>query len=285
MKLALGTVQFGMPYGVANTGGQVESNQVIKILKLASKCGVTTLDTAIGYGESESCLGTAGIEGWRIITKLPEIPSDSGNVPDWIENQFRMSLNRLKVDRIAGLMLHRPQQLLEPKGGQVWAKLKALKSSGQVERIGYSIYDPKELDRLWERYKPDIIQAPYSIFDQRLKTCGWLQKLRDNEVEVHVRSVFLQGLLLMEREQRPEKFKRWDETWDLWESWLKENNLTALQACISWVKFEENIDCFVAGVDSEEQLKQILAVTKDVKKAISPSNFSFDDELINPSKW
>jgi len=285
MKLALGTVQFGLPYGVANTDGQVTENTAKQILHRAKEAGINTLDTAIGYGNSEQCLGNVGVDDWRIITKLPAVPEECSCVRDWVSEQFKGSLGRLGVNHVTGLMLHRPKQLLESNGQDLWTTMQTLKEKGLVEKIGFSIYEPAELDQLWLDFQPDIIQAPYNILDQRLKTSGWLQKLNEHGVEVHVRSIFLQGLLLMKKKQRPEKFNRWNSLWETWDQWMAEQQLTPLEACLGFAITEATIDRVVVGVDNLLQLGQILeSLTKELSQ-IPQELIVTDQNLINPSSW
>ena len=265
MKLALGTVQFGQSYGIANTEGQIDINAILSILKLAKENNVNTLDTAILYGNSEQRLGECGVEDWRIVTKLPPIPKQCMNVEQWILEQVEGSLFRLNTNSILGLMLHSPLQLLEKNGSIVWGTLTELKSRGIIEKIGYSVYQPKELDLLWSEFRPDIIQAPYNILDRRLKSSGWLDKLVNNEIEVHVRSIFLQGLLLMSKENRPAKFDQWNKLWDLWDNWLQEQGVSAIEACLKFVLSEKGIDFSVIGIDSKKQFDEILSVVRNQK--------------------
>jgi aryl-alcohol dehydrogenase-like predicted oxidoreductase len=283
--LALGTVQFGLDYGVSNYEGQVTENDVVKILQYAKENGINTLDTAVGYGNSETCLGNIGIEGWRVITKLPEVPKDCDDIDGWINKQIEESLGRLRVKSVTGLMLHRPMQLLEKKGENIWQALNSLKESKIIGKIGFSIYDPSELDKLLDNFKPDIIQAPFNIFDQRLKTSGWLKRLYQHRVEIHIRSVFLQGLLLMPSTERPSKFNRWEKLWTEWEEWTGNNKMTPLEACLGFVKREEMIDSIVIGVNSVLQLKEILVTPKNNITKIPKSLITTDQNLINPTNW
>jgi aryl-alcohol dehydrogenase-like predicted oxidoreductase len=285
MKLALGTVQFGLPYGVANQQGQVTEDEATKILKYAKESNIDTLDTAIGYGDSEQCLGDVGVENWEIITKLPVIPKDCEDVDEWIKNEFSESLKRLKIKRIKGLMLHQPIQLLESIGDRIWSTLQTLKQSGLVEKVGFSIYEPQELKQLWTDFQPDIVQAPFNVLDQRLKISGWLEKLHNNNVEVHVRSIFLQGLLLMKKDSRPEKFIQWNTIWKVWDSWLEEVKMSPLEASLGFVNSESMIDRNVVGVDSLKQLKEIIACSDLQIKDIPIEITTTDQNLINPSNW
>ena len=113
MKIALGTVQFGTHYGIANTNGQVEKSEAKDILNYAKSFGIDTIDTAISYGLSEQCLGEIGVDDYQVITKLPEIPDDYGNLRIWVERHVKESLNTLGVETLSGLLLHRPNQLLD----------------------------------------------------------------------------------------------------------------------------------------------------------------------------
>ena len=285
MKLALGTVQFGLPYGIANQLGQVSESEMASILMYAKEFNIVTLDTAIGYGDSEQSLGKIGVGGWEIITKLPEVPHDCKDIDIWIYNELSESLKRLKVKQIKGLLLHRPIQLLDSIGNNIWLTVQALKQSGLVEKVGFSIYEPNELDQLCEKFQPDIVQAPFNILDQRLKTSGWLEKLHNSGVEVHVRSIFLQGLLLMAKEDRPEKFNRWNEIWEKLDSWLGSEKTSSLEASLGFVNSESMIDRIVVGVDSLKQLKEIVDYSGLQIKNIPETIMSSDQNLINPSNW
>ena len=286
MKLALGSVQFGLPYGIANQEGQVTESEAKQILDYAKKSNINTIDTAIGYGDSEQCLGNIGVKGWNVITKLPEIPQDCIDVSSWINEQINASLNRLKVSCLKGVLLHRPMQLLDSIGEQIWKSLQELKQKKIVEKIGFSIYSPDELDQLWYYFKPDIVQAAYNVFDHRLRVSGWMQKLNKNGIEVHARSIFLQGLLLMKPENRPDKFDRWNVVWKNWDCWLKEQVIARLDACLRFVSSEEMISCVVIGVDTKKHFKEIVHSLSKEEEIKVPDLLAVHDEmLINPANW
>jgi aryl-alcohol dehydrogenase-like predicted oxidoreductase len=284
-RLALGTVQFGLPYGIANRVGQVNRDEVAEILDHAHVAGVDTLDTAIGYGDSEVVLGEAGVGQWRIISKLPEIPEACMDIASWVQEEVTASLKRLKISKLGGLLLHRPEQLLGSQGDALYRALVDIRGQGRVEKIGVSVYSPDELDAFWSRYQFDLVQAPCNILDRRLISSGWLDRLRQAGVEVHTRSVFLQGLLLMDADHRPEKFNRWRSLWDEWYRWLADHKLTPLQACMGFVVSQPEIDRIVVGVDSLEQLREILN-SIGATKIMPPDNLmSEDQDLIIPSRW
>ena len=221
MKLALGTVQFGLHYGIANEAGQVSLGEAQSVLSLAKANEIDVLDTAIAYGASEEVLGKVGIDGFRVVTKFPSLPDDQNNVAHWVIEQVRESLARLGQKKLYGLLLHRSEDLLGSKGGQLLQALADLKNDGFVQKIGFSIYSPDEIDEVYKKIKIDLVQAPLNVVDRRLQSSGWLDRLKDDGVEVHTRSAFLQGLLLMERSKIPQKFSRWSHLWDQWHEKLK----------------------------------------------------------------
>jgi aryl-alcohol dehydrogenase-like predicted oxidoreductase len=284
-KLALGTVQFGLHYGIANRQGQVTREAASAILNHAWAAGVDTLDTAIAYGNSEQQLGDIGIPEWRVVSKLPPLPLGTADVAIWVEQSCRESLDRLKVEQLDGLLLHRSQDLLSVEGSALYQALCNLKERGWVKKIGISIYDPKELEVLVPAFRFDLVQAPFNILDRRLLQSGWLDRLQQCEIEVHSRSVFLQGLLLMEASARPEQFQRWSILWQHWQHWLTEVNLTPLQACLRFVANQPGINRVLVGVESLAQFQAILlAVTGDLPEL--PHNLYCNDlDLINPARW
>jgi aryl-alcohol dehydrogenase-like predicted oxidoreductase len=258
---------------------------VKQILVAAQSSKIDTLDTAIAYGDSEQLLGEIGISSWKVVSKLPEVPTEITATSTWVEQSVCGSLQRLNTSQLYGLLLHRPEQLLSLQGESLYQSLCLMKDQGLVQKIGISIYSPTELETLCDRFSFDLIQVPYNILDRSLEWSGWLSKLKSLGVEVHVRSVFLQGLLLMNSLNRPAYFSRWQSFWRQWEQWLTETQLTPLQACLGFVLANPDIDRVVVGVDSLSQLQEILVATTG-KFPSPPDGLSCDDPaLINPSRW
>ena len=284
-KLALGTVQFGLNYGIANKIGQISFDDAKEILKYAKNKNIDLIDTAISYGESEKVIGDVGIQGFKFITKLSVPPNDHVNIHKWIEEKISLSLERLGIESLYGLLIHRSENLFGVSGKKIINTLNKLKSKGMINKIGVSIYEPSELEKLKDIVHLDLIQAPFSIFDQRLLSSGWLSKLFKNDTEVHVRSVFLQGLLLMSKENRSAKFNKWNNLWKIWHEWLNDNQITALEATIRFALSKKEISKVVVGVDSKDQLEQIISAS-DGKLPAIPSELSLNDvNLLNPSNW
>jgi aryl-alcohol dehydrogenase-like predicted oxidoreductase len=284
-RLALGTVQFGLPYGVANDSGQVNPAAVATILGRARTAGVDTLDTAANYGGSEACLGAVGVANWHVITKLPGLPSDVGDVGQWVEAQLMGSLRRLGVARLHGLLLHRPADLHGPHGRKLVEALEFHRTLGRTRSLGVSIYDPAELDALCNVWNPDIVQAPCNVLDRRLIHSGWLERLNRTGVRVHIRSIFLQGLLLMSASRRPAWFKPWSDLLDRWESWCAENEMTPLVAAMAFGRSLPGVERIVVGVDSMPQLEEILTASAAEAVAVPEDLSSTDRDLIEPSRW
>jgi aryl-alcohol dehydrogenase-like predicted oxidoreductase len=286
VKLALGTVQFGLYYGVANRRGRPTGDQAQAILNCAARAGINMLDTATAYGESEARLGQIGVAGWQVVSKLSAVPDDCSEVSGWVENACAESLRRLGLTDMYGLLLHRPQQLLEKNGDQLYQALQHLKQSGLVQKIGMSIYGPEELDALAARFAFDLIQVPFNILDRRMIESGWLKRLAAQGTEIHVRSVFLQGLLLMSTAERPAKFERWSPLWTAYESWLSQTGLTPLQACLRHALSFDEISSVVIGVDSVPQLEAILEAATETEKLLVPPEIQTNDiDLLNPAHW
>ena len=285
MKLALGTVQFGQSYGVANKAGQVPAAEAKAILEYAVLNGISMLDTAIGYGDSEQRLGDIGISDWQVVSKIPAVPEGCGDVGDWVIKSVEGSLQRLGIRRLYAVLLHKPQQLLSADGGQIYAGLQQLKESGLVQRIGVSIYDPAELDELFRGFAFDVVQAPFNLLDRRLIDSGWMSRLAAKGAELHVRSIFLQGLLLMPPGDRPAKFNRWQEHWLAYSEWLRSCNLTPLQACVRYSLSFPEVARVIVGVDNLAQLRTIVEAIDGPLPPPPSALQAHDCDLLNPSVW
>lgn len=288
MKLALGTVQFGLPYGIANRQGQVSLDEAGRMLACARSHGIDTLDTAIAYGDSERVLGMLGIGGWKVVSKLPAVPDDCRDVRIWVDEQLSGSLNRLGVQALDALLLHQSAQLLDRRWGErLYAALCEQKLAGRIHKIGVSVYQPSELDALATRFPAfDLVQAPLNVFDRSLANSGWLQRLYAAGTEVHVRSVFLQGLLLLPADERPPAFNRWSMLWREWDRWLCDSDVSALTACLQYPASLSSVSRIVVGADSLAHLQQILQAAETGGGAIPPDTLqSWDPDLVNPSLW
>ena len=284
-KLALGTAQFGLAYGLANATGKVPSDTIEQLLKVASEFNITMIDTAIAYGDSEQVLGVHNLAKFEITSKLPAVPPSCLNVEEWIVEQTVSSLKRLRTDKLNDLLLHRPDQLLESNGEKIYKSMLRLKEQGMVDKIGVSVYGPDELSELIKRFDFDVIQAPMNILDRRMENTGMLKQLKKTGVAIHIRSAFLQGLLLMPSEKIPVYFTPWASLIKQYHHWLNQQGISPLQACLSYLNQYSDIDKIIVGVDSIWQLKQIAAAIDTPITDIPDCLQSGDEGLINPSRW
>lgn len=285
MRLAIGTAQFGLPYGVSNIVGQVSIIEANRILKLASDNGIDTLDTASSYGSSEDVLGEVGVDKWRVISKIPPLPQDVSDVRNWVLGCVNRSLDRLRLKSLDAIMLHKPSDLLGEHQRAYLSAFEFIKTHELAGAIGYSVYSPSELSELCAVQWPDIVQVPFNIFDQRIKHSGWLDRLNQRGTRVHVRSVFLQGLLLMPAPARPPWFSRWGDLLACWDSVSLGSGLSPAALALNFALNEKGIERVVVGVESHEQLAQHLG-TETIKIGSTLAELACDDvNLIEPYRW
>lgn len=273
-KLVLGTVQFGLQYGI-NSAGRPSEEAVKSILAEASKGGITTLDTSSAYGDSEEILGeciTPEAE-FKIVSKYPK-----GEIP--VSEMFKGSLSRLKVKSLYGYLLHHFEVYKnKPK---VWDEFIALKESGKVQKIGFSLYSPEELQFILDLKSPfDIIQVPFNIFDK--KFLPLMKVVHEKGVEIHVRSTFLQGLFFKDRETLPEKLKPMKKYLLQLDDFSRQSGLSISEIALNHNLQNPFIDGVLIGVDNVSQLKINLASVKDTP--IDVNIEVKEKELLNPVNW
>lgn len=284
-RIAIGTVQFGLRYGIANRTGQVTLGEGREILSYASGRGADTLDTAASYGSSEEVLGEIGVSDWRVVSKLPPAPEGEFEIDQWLEQRVRESVAKLRVPRLYGMLLHRPEQLREARGPRLYRALERVKAMGLVEKIGVSVYDAEELEGFPAAMPFDLVQVPINVLDRRLLGSGRLDRLLAAGCEVHARSAFLQGLLLLEPSARPSFFSRWAEVFEGWDGWLESSGLSALEACLGYVLSVPGISRVVVGVDSLPQLVEVMRAAGSEATIPIPDFGAHDPGLLNPSLW
>jgi len=278
MKLALGTVQFGLDYGILNTTGQAPLEEVKKVLKLAKEHNIDTLDTAARYGNSEQVLGEVGVNNYRIITKTTPLK----NGVDRVIKGFYQSLDNLNIGQVDGLLIHNIDDVKDKRFGDLFHKLNELKEEGLINKIGFSTYTPDQVDFLLENFDFDLIQVPFNIFDTRLIEGGQLQALKKKNIEIHARSIFLQGVLL-DFDNLSSYFSKWKKQFDKYQSTVEKSGLSLLEYALNFTLNVQEIDKILVGVNSADQLKEIVQAKK---KQSSLSAFPIDDiALLNPGLW
>jgi len=277
-KLALGTVQFGLDYGISNTNGQVSLAEAKKVLKLAQKYDIDTLDTAPSYGNSEKVLGGIGINDFQIITKTTSLQAGVINVLQ----AFHQSLTDLNTTSVDGLLIHNIEEVKDKQFGSLYNELNKLKQDKLINKIGFSTYTPDQVDFLLGNFDFDLIQVPFNVFDTRLVDGGQLQALKNKQIEIHVRSVFLQGLLLDFRHLGG-YFSKWTKEFDSYQETVRDSELSLLEYALNFALNTPELDKVLVGVDSANQL---LDITNSSTIDVNLKEFSINDvSLLNPVYW
>ena len=272
-RLALGTAQFGLAYGVANRAGKVCEAEVARILAAARMAGIDTLDTAEAYGNAELVLGAVGVRDFCVVGKVGHVDGD-------IRDRVVASLRRLGVDRFEGLLLHAPDQLLvEPSIGD---QLESLKAEGLAAAVGFSVYDPEQTACLLERFTPDLVQLPLCPLDRRWDDSGMLGRLARDNVRVHLRSAYLQGLLLMPPEDAPGWAAPWVELLTGWHAWLAKQGISPARGALA-LALARPVERVVIGVENTEQLAEALHLA--TVPPLPESLRSADPHLLDPRSW
>ncbi len=289
MKIGLGTVQWGLDYGVSNTSGRTPGDEAGRILDLAYGKGVRVLDTAPVYGNSEAVIGglLRGRSDFRIVTKTPKCAEGAaiGDSVDALEKSLRGSLRNLGVPGVYALLFHQPSDLLGPYGNALMEKAAEFKELDLVEKIGVSIYEGWEVDAVMERFHMDIVQVPVNVFDQRLLITGRLAALKNGGVELHARSVFLQGLLVMDPGSLPAGLDGARIPLQAFHQFAAGNGITPLQAALGFVTGLPEVDVVLCGVNDVSQLNSILEATYPMASDRFSHLTVSDSILLNPSKW
>lgn len=284
-RLAVGTANFGLNYGINNRKGRVSDAHLKAIVDYAFANGINTFDTAEAYGDSERRLGKYLKSDYKVITKIG-VDFEKQYSNGHLSSRFHKSLNNINIKNIYGLLLHRPEVLLQKNGKYILKELKNLKEENYIKKIGVSVYDPKTLNEVINLFTPDIVQFPFNIFDQRFVNNGSVKLLQSLGVEIHIRSVFLQGLLLMKQHELPEKFKSaWPKIFNNWFNYQQNVQLDLDEISLGYCLEQEWVDKIVVGIDNVDQLKRHASIEKRIP-TIKYKEFNVEDEsLINPSMW
>lgn len=281
-KISIGSAQWGSEYGISNISGIPSSNTVNKIITYANSNNIRMIDTARAYGNAESKIGEYISNDFDIVSKIIVNEENSSK----IKNLVNDSLLKLKINSIYGFLIHNPKELL--KDTKTWEALKNEKSEGKIKKIGYSVYEPKDLQMLFKKKLiPDIVQLPYNILDRKFES--YIDSLKKKKIEIHVRSVFLQGLYFMDANCLPSKLLPLRNPLIKLKKLCKSRSLSMLELCLSFVLKNKNIDYIIVGVESLQQLIQINKVFKNNDNSLKAKwfdlNFSCNENLLNPSNW
>jgi aryl-alcohol dehydrogenase-like predicted oxidoreductase len=275
-KLSLGSVQFGMPYGIANESGVPDDIELAAILQFARVHGVGGIDTAQAYGNAELRLGESGVRDFKITSKVLGTQS--------IREQLLESMRALQIPRLDTVLLHDEAALLGPNGSEIYDQLLDVRATGLVDHIGVSVYSSNVASELIQTYDLDVIQAPVNALDRRFIGDTFQKLMSSKGVMLQARSIFLQGLLIDKNASTrlPNHVDRLPL--DMWFAWTEEQVNSSLAQALNFVLSLPQVDSVVLGVDSVTQLAQLVAAATTSYPQGCPE-FPFSPELIDPRGW
>lgn len=282
-RIVLGGAQLGLPYGILNGGETLSREEVARILDTAVDHRIDSIDTAIAYGQSESIIGATSQNRFKIISKLPPLPVDISNVSEWVHSQVQGSLSRLKCTSLDALLLHRPQDLTGAQGAELYAAIGLLMAEKVIHRFGVSIYSPDDLEGIIGTFDIHVVQAPLNVFDRRI--LGVTNRLSALNIEVHVRSVFLQGVLIASPKNRPQRFEPWSEHFALFDEWVRSSGVSAMACCMGFALQQPGIAKLVIGTTSAESLDEIMNSIPNSVLEVPTHLQSSVEQLIDPRFW
>jgi len=292
MRLVLGTAQLGMNYGIANKTGQPDLKTAREIVKTAWEGGIRCFDTAQGYGDSERILGDIfsdlGIsKEVRVITK-PDPHIDHKN-RDELEKALKKSLTILRLERLHGLMLHR-ESFLDLYDDGLYDIMRHFVEQGLVEHIGISLYSPDKALPALDKDIISMLQVPANMCDQRFYKTDLFELAKTKKTEIYIRSVFLQGLLLMSKESLPEHMKFAANVIDKVEQLCQAFNLTKQELAMRYIMQKYPRAFIVVGAETQEQVKNNICIwkySKPVSVVTEVDNIfsDLDERIINPTLW
>lgn len=284
MKLAIGTAQFGFKYGICNKNGIVKKKEVKRIIEFCKLKKINSIDTAQGYGKSHKVLGLINLKKFQVTTKI-SVTKNIGNknLEEHVVLEINKILKQLNVRRLYAVLIHNTEPLKNKFGNNFYEVLQKLKKKKKIFKIGVSVYTKKELDFVIKNYSIDIVNLPISVANQEFCQKNYLLKLKKKKIEIHARSIFLQGLLLCNQKNLPKKFKS-SKFFLEWFDWLQLNKYNSLEACLGFIKNIKHINKIIIGVDNIYQLKMIVKTyKKDIKFKFK--KFKQTSILKKPSKW
>ena len=280
-KIALGTAQFSNNYGVTNKK-KFSSNAIRNILEKSIELKIKTIDTAPNYQKVEKKLGENNLEKFQLITKTSLLKNNRIIDKFTLKNEINKSFSNLKVNKFYAILIRNPKFLLENKN--LLEEILVFKKKNKVLKVGYTLYHPEELDILYGFFKPDIVQIPYSIVDNRFDKSKWIDKMYEDGLEIHIRSTFLQGLLLCDFKKLPVKFIKYEKFFESFENWLNLNKISKLQACLNLPLQDKRIKKIVVGISDLNNLEDINNITP-IKLKYPKWLFANNEKLLDPSKW
>ena len=283
-KLGLSAAQFGLDYPVANPRGRSAEVEVGDMLQIATRAGVRLLDTVLGGGRTERVIGELLPRPcpFRIVVKTARC--DRG--PDYIEAEARASLARLGMKRAHAILVEQSGDLFSPHGEAMWTRLKSLRDEGLFDRVGVSVYASDDPVGVARRFRPDIVQAPASLLDQRLIINGALAEMANMGIEVHLRSIFLQGLLFLPPDRVPVALQSASRGLSRVRRMIAEGRSDPLQAALGFALARPEAATVIVGVTNAAELQAVVAAAASPPPDLDWNDMALDDPTaLDAGQW
>jgi len=284
-KICIGSANFGSFYGYKNS--KIKKKEISKIFKYLKQKKINYIDTAINYRNSEKIIGKYN-KNFQIITKIPDVPKSEKNPKKWIEKKILKSLKNLKSKKLYGVLFHHPPYKYTRKNFLLIIKyLEYLRRKKIIKKIGISVYSIDQIKRSFSIYQFQIVQFQMSVLDQKIYKSKLIKTLKKNNVEIHVRSIFLQGMLLSEIKNIPEKFNFLKKKIKFFENWVERKKITRLEACLRFAIYSDFVDKIIIGTNNYLQLKETISVIQKIKNKIYLPNElkELKSSILNPTNW
>tara|TARA_X000000950_G_scaffold47622_1_gene55148 strand:+ start:528 stop:1376 length:849 start_codon:yes stop_codon:yes gene_type:complete len=278
-KVILGVTQFGLNYGILNQHNSNKKKKLRQILNFSKKKGINSIYSSKYYGNANKFLATENLNYFKLYIKFK---SQDLLKKNFLED-FEKMKKKLKKNNLI-LMLDRFENLKKRERLKIYNILLDLKKDKKINKFGYSIYSFKNLKKICHEFKPNILQCPYNVIDRRLEEKKLLQFLKINKIEIHVRSIFLQGLLILHYSKHPRKFLNWKKIFKKFDDQIQHYKISNLDWCLNFIEKNKYINKILLGVDNIDQLREICSF-KNNGKIKFPKMYVKDEKLINPSKW
>lgn len=284
-KICIGSANFGSFYGYKNS--KIKKKEISKIFKYLKQKKINYIDTAINYRNSEKIIGKYN-KNFQIITKIPDVPKSEKNPKKWIEKKISKSLKNLKSKKLYGVLFHHPPYKYTRKNFLLIIRyLEQLRKKKIIKKIGISVYSLDQIKRSFSIYQFQIVQFQMSVLDQKIYKSKLIKTLKKNNVEIHVRSIFLQGMLLSEIKDIPEKFNFLKKKIKFFENWVARKKITRLEGCLRFVIYSDFVDKIIIGTNNYLQLKETISVIQKIKNKIYLPNKlkELKSNILNPTNW
>ena len=280
----LGTATFGFNYGIANREKGLLQDDPSKMLEKASKLGIRSVDTSPSYPNAEQSIGNFNTHS-QYFECYTKITIETDLTPENVMKSLSNSMDLLQVPRLAGIYFHRPADLLGLDQRLGRAILRELLESGKVEKVGVSVYQIEEIIEVLKKYPEiNLLQVPENILDQRLLFSPDLKAINESGVEIHVRSVLLQGLLTMELVSLPERLRQAEPHLAQLDKIATSLNISRLSLCLSYLSKISWASKFLIGAVTCLQLEEIINHSPiDLETSKLPARMNND--LVDPRNW